>query len=69
MNSTTKIRYKTKSYGDSFFPTTIDLPASAVNAVSTTETFKNQVTKLGLVMLSQIGNATNVTDTDTDTMT
>ena len=44
-----QIRYKINRYGDSFFPSTIpiwnNLPASAVNAV-TTEAFKNQVTKV-----------------------
>ena len=44
-----QIRYKTNRYGDSFFPSTIpiwnNLPASAVNAV-TSEAFKNQVTKV-----------------------
>ena len=44
-----QIRYKTNRYGDSFFPSTIpiwnNLPASAVNAV-TTEAVKNQVTKI-----------------------
>ena len=44
-----QIQYRTNRYGDSFFPSTIpiwnNLPASAVNAV-TSEAFKNQVTKI-----------------------
>ena len=44
-----KIEPAYNRYGDSFFPSTIpisnNLPASAVNAV-TSEAFKNQVTKI-----------------------